>query len=122
RRGPRAAGRGARPADPRRVRARGARGRPVSDLLDVFRLDGRVAAITGAASGIGRAVAHVLAAAGAHVVLGDLDEAAARAAAREIEDRGGTARARRVDVAVRADPDAPVALALGGLSPPHPRA
>ncbi|HKA16501.1 MAG TPA: SDR family oxidoreductase [Myxococcota bacterium] len=84
----------------------------MSDLLDVFRLDGRVAAITGAASGIGRAVAHVLAAAGAHVVLGDLDESGARAAAREIEDRGGTARARRVDVAVRADQDALVALAL----------
>jgi 3-oxoacyl-[acyl-carrier protein] reductase len=62
----------------------------VSDLFDVFRLDGRVAVVTGAASGIGRAIADVLAAAGARVVLGDLDAAGAQTAAREIAGRGGT--------------------------------
>ncbi len=84
----------------------------MSDLLDVFRLDGRAAVVTGAASGIGRAAACVLAAAGARVVLGDLDLAGAESAVREITSRGGTALAQRVDVAVRADQEALVATAL----------
>jgi 3-oxoacyl-[acyl-carrier protein] reductase len=84
----------------------------VSDPLDVFRLTGRVAAITGAASGIGRAVAEVLSSAGAHVALGDVDEAGVRALAGEIEARGGAARALRVDVARRGDLDALVSTAV----------
>jgi len=84
----------------------------VSDRFDVFSLDGRVAVVTGAASGIGRAIAEVYAAAGARVVLGDLDEAGASRTAREIAARGGSAIAQRLDVAVRADHDALVALAL----------
>jgi 3-oxoacyl-[acyl-carrier protein] reductase len=90
----------------------------LSDLLDVFRLDGRAAVVTGAASGIGRAVADVLAAAGARVVLGDVDLAAAQSAAHEIASGGGTAIAQRCDVSVRADQAALVALAVrewGGL-------
>ena len=84
----------------------------MSDLFDVFRLDGRAAVVTGAASGIGRAIADVLAAAGARVVLGDLDGAGAQAAAREIAARGGAAIGQRVDVAVRAEQEALVAIAL----------
>jgi NAD(P)-dependent dehydrogenase (short-subunit alcohol dehydrogenase family) len=49
----------------------------VTTLAEVFRLDGRVAAVTGAASGIGAACAEVLAKAGAHVLLGDVHEAGA---------------------------------------------
>jgi 3-oxoacyl-[acyl-carrier protein] reductase len=84
----------------------------VSDLFDVFRLDGRVAVVTGAANGIGRAIADVLADAGARVVLGDLDAAGAETAAREIVGRGGNALAQRVNVAVRAEQDALVATAM----------
>ncbi|MGG5172231.1 3-hydroxybutyrate dehydrogenase [Pseudarthrobacter sp. J1738] len=51
-------------------------------------LEGRKALVTGGASGIGAACARALAAAGAKVVVADLDEAAATAIAEEI---GGTA-------------------------------
>jgi 3-oxoacyl-[acyl-carrier protein] reductase len=82
------------------------------DPLDVFRLEGRVAVVTGAASGIGKAVAEVLAAAGARVVLGDLDEKGAEEAAAAIRKQGAEAVAQRVDVARRAEVDALVSRAL----------
>jgi len=77
-----------------------------------FDLSGRVAVLTGGASGIGRATAHVLAGAGATVVLGDIDEAGAQTVAKEIEARGGTASARRADVTNPADVDSLVAAAV----------
>ena len=52
---------------------------------DPFRLDGRVAVVTGAASGIGRATAIALSWAGASVVLADLDESGLAEAATQIE-------------------------------------
>lgn len=71
-------------------------------VLDLFRLDGKVALVTGASSGIGRAIAQALADAGAKVVLvarraGELD-----AAKREIEDGRGSAAIHPCDLADRA--------------------
>lgn len=64
-----------------------------------FRLDGRVAIITGGASGIGLATAELFAAMGAEVVVADRDEPAAGRAADDIRDRGGRASACGLDVA-----------------------
>src|SRR5581483_4253512 len=58
----------------------------------------RVAVITGGGGGLGRADALKLAAAGASVVLGDLDLGRAEAAAAEVRAAGGEALAVRVDV------------------------
>jgi NAD(P)-dependent dehydrogenase (short-subunit alcohol dehydrogenase family) len=54
-------------------------------------LQGRVAVVTGAASGIGNVIATALAQAGANVVLADIDVTAAAAAAAVIEQEHGVA-------------------------------
>jgi len=83
-------------------------------------LAGRIALITGGASGIGRATAHVLAAQGAHVVVADLNEGGARAVAEELVAAHGARRAVAVEVdvteeeAVRQMVDRAV-LAYGGI-------
>lgn len=63
-----------------------------------MRLQGRVAAITGGALGIGRATALCFAAEGATVALGDVEVEAAEKVAGEINERGGRAIAVGVDV------------------------
>ena len=63
-----------------------------------MRLDGKTAVVTGAASGIGRATAEVLAAAGAHVMLGDIAEDGGAAAAAEMKAKGWGADFVRLDV------------------------
>ena len=60
---------------------------------------GKVAVVTGGASGIGQAAAVRLAREGASVVVADIDDAAARATVRDIERGGGTAVAIHADVA-----------------------
>jgi NAD(P)-dependent dehydrogenase (short-subunit alcohol dehydrogenase family) len=72
------------------------------DALRAFTLDGQVAAVTGGAKGIGRAIADLFAAAGAKVVILDRDGEAARSAAAEI---GHGAVGHRLDVAVEAEVD-----------------
>ena len=63
-----------------------------------LRLDSKVAVVTGAASGIGRAIAQRFAQEGASVRLVDIDENAAADAAREIVEAGGTASTHACDV------------------------
>ncbi len=63
------------------------------------RVDGKVALITGAASGLGRADADVLAREGATVVLSDVNEDAGQAAAESIRKAGGKATFMLLDVA-----------------------
>lgn len=93
----------------------------VSDrsLAELVSLAGRVAVVTGAARGIGLATAHRLAEAGAQLVVADLDEAAAKAAARSLADQHGTRVAgAAVDVADAASVAALADLAvdeLGGI-------
>jgi NAD(P)-dependent dehydrogenase (short-subunit alcohol dehydrogenase family) len=67
------------------------------------KLDGRVAVVTGAASGIGLALAHRLAAEGAHLLMADIDGAAVDAAAADIRAAGSEVEAIELDVR---DPEA----------------
>ncbi len=86
------------------------------------KLAGKVAIVTGAASGIGRASARAMAAAGAAVVVADRNAVGAELVAREIAAAGGRARAQAVDVSeessVAAMIEAAVA-AFGGLDVLH---
>ncbi len=68
--------------------------------------DARIAVVTGAASGIGRATAQRLAAGGDHVVVADCDEAHGAAVVAEIVGASGRAEFRSVDVADEASVDA----------------
>jgi len=73
---------------------------------------GRVALVTGAASGIGRGTALAFAGAGARLVLADIDAEAGAALAAKIEAAGGEALFVRADVADAKQVDEMVAAAL----------
>ncbi|MBK6656916.1 MAG: SDR family oxidoreductase [Proteobacteria bacterium] len=82
-------------------------------------LVGRAALITGGASGLGRAAAVLLAAEGAQIMIGDIDDAGGQAVVAEIKAQGGRAHYRHCDVTDRADVRRMVAEAgevMGGLS------
>lgn len=80
--------------------------------MEVARLDGKVALVTGAASGQGRAAATLFAARGARVVVADVDAEGSKETVRAVEGAGGEATAVRADVSVRVDAEAMVAAAL----------
>jgi NAD(P)-dependent dehydrogenase (short-subunit alcohol dehydrogenase family) len=76
------------------------------------RLQEKVALVTGAGNGMGRAYAESLAREGAAVVVTDIDAEAAEAAAKRIQSSGGVAVAARCDVADDSGIQATVALAV----------
>lgn len=67
------------------------------------RLTGRVALVTGAASGIGEAIARRLASEGAAVAVTDVQDSAGAAVAKQIVEQGGRASYLRLDVTSEAD-------------------
>lgn len=75
-------------------------------------LDGKVAVVTGAGSGVGRAACLLFAEHGASVVAADIDGAAARATAEQVTAAGGRAAAVDCDVAQAASVDGAVAAAV----------
>jgi NAD(P)-dependent dehydrogenase (short-subunit alcohol dehydrogenase family) len=68
-------------------------------FIDRFRLDGKVALLTGAARGIGHGIAQVLAEHGCAVAIQDIDERVASESARRIVEQGGKAVAIGGDIA-----------------------
>ena len=67
------------------------------------RLEGKTALITGAGSGIGKAISTVFGREGARVMASDINEESAAAVAAQIEDAGGEARSLRTDTTSEED-------------------
>ena len=82
------------------------------ELERAFSLDGRIAVVTGAASGIGRQTAVTFAQAGADVVVADLAEDGLEGTAEQIRALGRTATVAPTDVSERAAVDALARAAL----------
>ena len=82
-------------------------------MAGLFDLTGRSAMVTGAAGGIGAAVAQALATVGASVLVTDIDKDAAAAVAERISASGGKADSAALDVSDRDAADAAAAQAAG---------
>jgi NAD(P)-dependent dehydrogenase (short-subunit alcohol dehydrogenase family) len=78
-----------------------------------MRLEGKVALITGGASGMGMVASKLFASEGARVVLTDVNDGAAETTARSISDEGGEAIHVHADVSKEGDAEAMVAKAVG---------
>jgi NAD(P)-dependent dehydrogenase (short-subunit alcohol dehydrogenase family) len=87
------------------------------DVLASFRLDGRVAVVTGAGSGIGRACAEACAEAGADVACFDVDAATAAETAARVTEIGRRSLAVAVDVSDEEALDAAFARVDDELGP-----
>jgi 3-oxoacyl-[acyl-carrier protein] reductase len=103
-----------------------------AEIAAAFTLQGKVAVITGAASGIGQESARVMALAGAKVIAADIDGDRLEVTCRTIRAAGGQAVSRQVDVASKADVEALADAAIAeagqleiwvncaGMAPLHP--
>jgi NAD(P)-dependent dehydrogenase (short-subunit alcohol dehydrogenase family) len=79
---------------------------PADYVGGLFRLDGRVVAVTGGGSGLGAAMAKGLAQAGARVAVVDVDDAGASRTVATIEEQGGVAISLHCDVTDKGAVDA----------------
>jgi NAD(P)-dependent dehydrogenase (short-subunit alcohol dehydrogenase family) len=86
------------------------------ELLSLISLEGQVAMITGAASGIGKGIAHRLAEAGAAIVLVDINEVDGKSVEKNLADKGQKALFVRCDVRSDVDCRQAVEKAIGKFS------
>ena len=84
----------------------------MTDYSKTFRLDGKSALVTGAARGIGAAIAEALASSGASVLVSDVAEGAGQETVARIRKAGGKAEFQRHDVTSEPQWEATIAAAL----------
>lgn len=79
------------------------------------RLQGKSALVTGAGSGIGKAIATTFAREGARIMASDVNEETAKAVAAQIEDAGGEAQSIRTDTTKEEDVKAAIAATVAAF-------